>query len=68
MIIENDIIKSKRDINEKVNAGTFGVVMSVYENGNFLLIEFIDKNGDTIDDGMTLVSVCDVELIQKQNN
>jgi hypothetical protein len=63
MIKENDIVKAKLDLSKNIRKDTEGVILSVYDNGNYFLVEFIDKNSDTIEDGMTKVKVNDIELI-----
>lgn len=68
MIKEYDIIKIKIDLTNEITKGTTGTILSVYDNGNFFLIEFFDENEETIGDGMTLVKLEDVELVYKYPN
>lgn len=63
MIKENDVVKAKIDLTDEIKRDTIGVILSVYENGNSFLIEFVDENKETIGDGMTLVKLKDVELV-----
>jgi hypothetical protein len=65
MIEENDIIVTNKQINELIKKNTEGVVLSVYNNGEAFLVEFLDSNGDTIGDGMQTVSKDDIELLIK---
>ena len=65
MIKENDIVKIKIDLTNEITKDTTGTVLSVYDNGNFFLIEFFDKNEETIGDGMTLAKLENVELVYK---
>ncbi|RKR09068.1 uncharacterized protein DUF4926 [Flavobacterium sp. 90] len=67
MIREHDIIKIKIDLNDNIKAGTIGVILSIYENGKFFLVEFVDKNNQTIGDGMTLVDFKDIELVSSHS-
>lgn len=65
MINEYDTIKARIDLTDDIKAGTLGVVLSVYNNGTAFLIEFVDKDNKTIEDGMTVVRLKDVELVYK---
>jgi hypothetical protein len=65
MIEENDVIKANKDINDEITFGTKGIVLSVYQNGEVLLIEFLDINGNTIGNGMETVKSKDVILVKK---
>lgn len=63
MIKEHDVVKAKIDLTDEIKMHTIGVVLSVYENGNFFLVEFVDENNETIGDGMTLVNLKDIGLV-----
>lgn len=65
MIEENDIIKVKIDLNDLIKINTLGVVLSVYDNGNSFLIEFVDNNNETIGSGMEVVQLKNIELVFK---
>ena len=52
---ENDIIVSIVDISSIINKGTKGVILYVLEEDKVFLVEFVDKNGETIGDGMETV-------------
>lgn len=65
MIDEYDTIKTKIDLTNEIKVGTIGVGLSVYDKVNYLLVEFLDKNHQTIENGMTTVNLKDVELVYK---
>lgn len=62
MFKENDTIVAKKDISPEILKDTIGVIHSVYEVGKFYLIEFIDNKGQTIGDGLELVSFDDIDF------
>lgn len=68
MISEFDVVKTKFDLTDEIKKNTTGTVLSVYDNGSFFLVEFFDKNHETIGNGMTLVKLDEIELIYKQPN
>ena len=65
MIEENDVVKSNKKINDQIGKGTVGAVLSVYNNGEAFLVEFIDANGNTIGDGMETCFKNDIDLFIK---
>lgn len=65
MIDEYDTIKAKIDLTNEIKVCTRGVGLSVYDKGNHLLVEFLDENYQTIENGMTTVNLKDVELVYK---
>lgn len=67
MINEFDIVRIKIDLTNEIKKNTTGTVLSVYDNGNFFLVEFFDKNEETIGDGMTLVKLEDIKIIYKNS-
>ncbi len=65
MIDENDVVKSNKKINDHIEKGTIGTILSVYENGEAFLVEFFDTDGNTIGDGMETCSKNDIDLFIK---
>lgn len=68
MIKVYDVVKTNIDLTDEIKKHTIGVVLSVYEDGKYFLIEFVDKNNETIADGMTLVKLEDIELVNYNRN
>lgn len=64
MFIENNIIISKKEISSQIPKGTKGVILEVYKNGDYYLVEFIDNENYTIGDGMETVFKDDIELVE----
>ena len=52
---ENDVVVSIVDISPIIKKGTKGVILSILEEDKVFLVEFVDKNGETIGDGMETV-------------
>lgn len=65
MIEENDLVITNKRINELIEISTKGVILSIYNNGDAFLIEFINANGETIGNGMETVQKSDIELLVK---
>jgi hypothetical protein len=65
MLFEHDCIKALKDIDALVTKGTAGVILSVYQNGDFYLVEFVDDENWTIGNGMYTVSNDDIELVSR---
>jgi hypothetical protein len=63
MIEENDIIRTNKRINNEIAEGTKGVVLYVFDKE--FLVEFIDKEGNTIGNGMETVKQEDIDLLIK---
>lgn len=61
MYQENETVISKKDISISIPKNTVGVVHSIYENGKFYLVEFVDEYGVTIGDGLETVSSEDID-------
>lgn len=57
-----DIVFSTKSISEEVSAGTKGVILDIYEDGKYYLIEFVDEYDSTIGDGMYTVSADNISL------
>jgi hypothetical protein len=65
MFFEYDSVKAVKDIDDLVTKGTAGVILSVFQNGNFYLVEFVDDENWTIGNGMHTVSKGDIELVTR---
>jgi hypothetical protein len=63
MYNEYDVVKAKIDLAENIKKSTEGVILSVYRNGEYYLVEFFDENNDTIGNGMDTVALNDIELV-----
>lgn len=63
MVKEYDVVKAKIDLTNEIKKHTNGVILSVYEDGKYFLVEFINENKETIGDGMTLVKLEDLDLV-----
>jgi hypothetical protein len=58
---EYDVIKSRHDINTKVQKGAIGTILSVHwDTPPRYEVEFIDEEGNTLD--VTTVLESDIEL------
>ena len=64
MFLENDTIIAKKDISRQIPKGTKGVILEVYKNGDYYLVEFVDNEYCTIGDGLDTVSKDDIELAE----
>lgn len=62
MYQENEIVIANKDITPLILKNTKGVIHSIYDNGNYYLVEFVDEYGDTIVDGLETVSYCDIDI------
>lgn len=67
MIEENDVIRANKKLSNEIVKGTEGVVLCVFHEGKEFLIEFVNKNGETIGNGMETVRKEDVDLLIKVN-
>lgn len=62
MYQENEIVMANKDITPLILKNTKGVIHSIYDNGNYYLVEFVDEYGDTIGNGLETVSYCDIDI------
>ncbi len=67
MIQEYDLVKATSDISEQIKIDTIGVVLSVSDDLKNFVIEFVDKNLDPLEDGMTLTRLDQVILFKKDS-
>ena len=62
MLNENDVVKAKRILSEKVLMGCIGTVVMVYQNPSLAYeVEFIDGDDNTIE--LLTVQPSDIELV-----
>lgn len=62
MINEHDVVIAERDLSKTVPKGCLGAVVMVYQNpGLAYEVEFIDKEGNTLD--VITVFPCDIKVI-----
>jgi hypothetical protein len=62
MLNENDVVKAKRILSEKILKGFIGTVVMVYQNPSLAYeVEFFDSEGDTIE--LLTVQPSDIELV-----
>ncbi|NAW51519.1 hypothetical protein GNY06_09050 [Elizabethkingia argentiflava] len=57
---ENDVIISTNHINENILKGTLGVVLNVFEENKYFLVEFIGDDGNPMQEGVQKVNVNDI--------
>jgi PII-like signaling protein len=56
------MIKASKDINTDVKKGTRGVILEVLDDQTFI-VEFVNENNDTLDNGMTTVTKSEIEYL-----
>lgn len=61
MFKENETIITNKDISSLILKNTKGVIHAIYDNGNYYLVEFVDKFGITINDGLETIRCNDIE-------
>ena len=62
MLKELDLVITNSDINDEIKKDSIGVVLSISNDGKNYLVEFVDKNNNTIGNGMTIVNEQQVRL------
>lgn len=65
MIEIYDIVRSNEEISKKIPCYTIGVVLDISPDNNYLIVEFIDKDQNSLDGGATFVKLQQVDLIKK---
>ena len=58
----HQVVIAIEDINDNIKAGTEGTIVFILSKDNFL-VEFIDKDNETIDDGMTEVYIKSIKPV-----
>ena len=62
MLNENNVVRAKRNLSEKVFKGCVGTVVMVYQKPSLAYeVEFFDNEGDTIE--LLTVQPNDIELV-----
>ncbi len=61
MYQESETVVANKDITPLILKNTKGVIHSIYDNGNYYLVEFVDESGNTIGDGLETISCNDID-------